>query len=188
MTEGFVGSHSDANSDNACDVCGTSMGTVIPPQSGSTYVKVTQTPTDWTGQYLIVYESGKLALNGALTTMDVARNTIPVTISNNTIVLDEEYAESYFTIAVNGSGYSIKSSSGYYIGHTNSTNSNKLYISTSTAYVNTFGWNSDNSIKITSNTMTLRFNSNKDQMRFRYYGSGQQPVALYKLKETHTHA
>ena len=115
-TEGSVGNHADANGDNACDVCGTSMDTTQPPQGGNVYVKVTQPPTDWRGQYLIVYESGKLALNGELTTMDTAKNTIPVTISNNTIVLDEKYAGSYFTIAANGSGYSIKSKSGYYIG------------------------------------------------------------------------
>ena len=39
-----------------------------------TYEKVTSAPSDWSGEYLIVYEGGKVAFNGNLTSLDAASN------------------------------------------------------------------------------------------------------------------
>ena len=47
------------------------------------YVKVTDAVTD--GEYLIVYEDGNVAFNGALTTLDAVSNTVEVVINSNTI-------------------------------------------------------------------------------------------------------
>ena len=188
-TEGSVGNHADANSDNACDVCGTSMGTTQPSQGGNVYVKVTQTPADWSGKYLIVCEGKKVAFDGALLTLDATNNTIPVTISDSQIVLDVKYANAYFTIATYSSGYSIQSSSGLYIGQTS--NANGLQSDSSTIYENALSFSGSN-LTAKSGGAYLRFNDDSNQMRFRYYKSGtyslQEPVALYKLQETHTHA
>ena len=183
-TEGALADHVDANRDNACDVCKTSMGTA--PQTGNVYIKVTEAPSNWAGQYLIVYEGGKLALDGSLTKLDDPENTIPVTISNNKILLDDKYANSYVLIAAKGSGYSIKTASGYYIGQTS--NANGLASSTSTSYENALSISGGN-LTAKSGGAYLRFNDDSGQMRFRYYKSGtysaQEPVALYKL---HTHS
>jgi fructose-1,6-bisphosphatase/inositol monophosphatase family enzyme len=46
------------------------------------YVKVTSAPADWAGDYLIVYEAGNVAFNGALETLDAVENTIAVTIAD----------------------------------------------------------------------------------------------------------
>jgi len=195
-TEGSTVDHADNNGDEACDVCGTDMSTpdtpVVPPVSGgNTYEKVTTAPTDWSGQYLLVYEDGSLAFDGSLTDLDEARNTISVTIANGRITLDDANAESYITIAQANGAYTIKTASGYYIGNTS--NSNKLLSSTSTAYTNTLALDSDGSVLITSSGKAImRFNAANDQMRFRYYKTssyaGQQPVALYKLvEEVHEH-
>ncbi len=142
------------------------------------YEKVTSAPADWSGTYLIVYETGNVAFNGSLTTLDVANNTVPVTISNNTIAYAEELAGSTFVIAKNGTSYSIKSASGSYIGNDSYANALKQ---SATAYSHTISMSGTDVVLTESNNTTLRFNAASNQMRFRYYKTGQQAIQLYKL-------
>ena len=163
--------------------------TVNPAQSGGgnkKFVKVTSAPSDWSGTYLIVYEAGKVAFDGSRTTMDVSSNTQSVTISNGEIAATDAMMKITFDIAKNGSAYTIKSKSEYYIG--NNSNSNSLASSTSTKYDNTISLNSDNSAHIVGKgTSVLRYNANSGQTRFRYFKSstytGQKAIHLYKLVE-----
>ena len=83
----------------------------VQPSSYS-YVKVTEAPTDWSGEYLIVYEGGSKAFNGGLTTLDATSNTISVTINDNEIASTTTTNAAKFTIAKSGSDYTIKSASG----------------------------------------------------------------------------
>ncbi|MBQ3572196.1 MAG: hypothetical protein IJA15_05165, partial [Clostridia bacterium] len=149
-------------------------------KSTQKWVKVTSAPADWTGTYLIVYEAGKVAFDGSLTTLDAVSNTIAVTINNNEIALDTTNNAASFTIDADGH---VISASGYYIGQTS--NANGLKSSTSTKYTNTISLNSDGSVNIVSGGAYLRFNKASDQNRFRYYKSssytGQQAIYLYKL-------
>ena len=149
--------------------------------SDHVYTKVTSAPADWSGQYLIVYEGGNAAFNGSLATLDDENNYTTVTISNNQISLSAAEDTFYFTIAKTSNGYSIKSASGTYIGRT--ANSNGMNTGT-TVYNNTISLNGgDANIIGSGSTATyLRFNKAADQMRFRYYKSGQQPIQLYKLE------
>lgn len=145
------------------------------------YDKVTEALDDYSGEYLIVYESGKKALNGGLSTLDAVSNGINVTITNNTIESNSTTDAARFTIASITSGYSIKSASGKYIGRTE--NDNDLEESTTTIYTNTISINNDKSINIIgSGGAYLRYNT--DGSRFRYFKSStytnQQAVALYK--------
>ena len=147
----------------------------------SNYQKVTSALDDWSGEYLIVYETGKVAFNGGLSTLDAASNTIDVTISDNTIESNSTTDAARFTIAAVSGGYTIKSASGYYIGRT--ADSNGLTSSNSTAYTNTISYSSSTiSIKGSGNgaSTTLKYNATSGQNRFRYYKSGQQAIALYK--------
>ncbi len=151
---------------------------VVGEDSGSgDYVKVTEEPDDWSGEYLIVYESAGYIFNGSLTTLDATNNYQAVTITDNTISADEGDPYQFIIEAVDG-GYSIKSVSGYYIGRTAS--SNGLNTSQSTAYPHTLAIDSNgySSVK-TASGIYLRFNANSSQNRFRYYGSGQQSISLY---------
>ena len=144
------------------------------------YAKVTSTQEDWSGEYLIVYEGGSLAFDGGLTTLDAANNYINVTISNNTIAATDVTNAAKFTIAPVDGGYSIKSSSGYYIGRTS--NKNGMNTSTSQAYSNTISF-SDDGVSIHGKYCYLRYNSSTNNgNRFRYYTSStsQNPVQLYK--------
>ncbi len=146
------------------------------------YVKVTTAPSDWSGDYLIVYEDGKLAFNGALSTLDAVSNTVDVTISNNQIAATDDINKAKFTI--NAEGH-IKSASGYYIGQTS--NANGLKSSKTTTYTNTLTINNDASVNIVSGGAYLRYNSASNQARFRYYKSSsyssQKAIHLYKYVE-----
>lgn len=140
------------------------------------YEKVTSTSGLTDGQYLIVYETGSVALDSSLATIDAVEDTIDVTISNNTIPSNTTTDNSAFTFtASNGS---FLGTNGKYIGHTGT--SNTLNTST-TAMSNTVTIDSDgNAVIDAGSSYVLRFNALSDQMRFRYYKGTQQAIQLYK--------
>lgn len=142
------------------------------------FVKVTETPTDWSGTYLIVYEADKVAFDGSLSTLDAINNTVAVTISENKIEATDALMKSVFII--DGKDGSLKSASGYYVGHTGTKNT--LSTNKTTAYKNSFDFNSETKvITIKCNNFNLKFNASKDQKRFRYFSSEQNDIQLYKL-------
>lgn len=143
--------------------------------SGGDYVKVTSSLNDWSGEYLIVYENGSKAFNGGLTTLDANNNTISVIINENSIISNSTTDAARFTIAPMSGGYSIQSASGKYIGY--SGNSNGLTAS-ATALQNTISLNNGNIIIRGTGASTLQYNNSAN--RFRYYGTTQQPIQLYK--------
>ena len=157
-----------------------------PVAAGSKWVKVTEAPADWSGDYLIVCEASSVILDGSLSKIDATNNYKSVTINDGTIAMSAETEACKFTIASYDSGYSIKSATnGYYI-YPSSSSSNTLGNSTSESsdIVNKIALESDGSVSLTGTkggTKVLRFNSAKDQMRFRYYSPGySESVALYK--------
>lgn len=144
------------------------------------YVKVTSTPADWSGQYLIVYEAAGYIFDGSRSSFDAVSNYKTVSISNQTIpaAQGDDYS---FTIAPSGSGYSIQGTSGKYIG--NASNSNALTTG-STALVNKLSLSADGSANIVgTGGAYLRFNNTSGQYRFRYYKSStytnQKAICLY---------
>ena len=145
------------------------------------YVKVTEAPDDWSGEYLIVYEGESIALDGGLTSMDVRKNYISVTISEGKIVSDETTDAAKFTIEPITGGYSIKSASGLYIGGVSGSNTLKLSSGALKNKITLKGSDAD----IVSGTAHLRFNEASTESRFRYFKatsySKQQPIQLYKL-------
>ena len=149
------------------------------------YVKVTSAPSDWSGDYLIVYEAGKVAFDGSRTTLDATSNTITVTISNGEIAATDAINKAKFTIAKSGNSYTIKSASGYYVGQ--SSNANGLKSSKTTTYNNTLSINADGTVNFVSGGAYLRYNASSGQYRFRYFKSstytGQKAIALYKYTE-----
>ena len=153
--------------------------------AAATYEKVTAQPADWSGQYLIVYETGKgtgdKAFNGGLETLDAVSNTIAVTISNATIEVTNETQAAEFTIAQMDGGYSIMSTSGKFIGQGSDANG---LTASGTALVNTITWSGDYTDIVGSGNAHLRYNASSGQERFRYYKAstytGQKAIQLYK--------
>ena len=151
------------------------------PGEGVQYQLVTSTDDITSGKYLIVSKTKEgtyVALDGSLETLDAVENIKEVSVENNVISTDQDI---YFNIDVeNGT---LQSASGFYIGQT--ANSNGLKQSEdATAYTNTFAIDEDGyaviSVAVGENTLTMRFNYAVDQLRFRYYKSGQQPIYLFK--------
>ena len=155
--------------------------TIEVPSGGSYQYEKVDTISD--GTYLIVYETGNLIFNGGLATLDAASNTTSVTISNHTIASNATTDAASFNIASKSSGYTIKSSSGYFIGQ--SSDSNGMQTSTTTEYLNAITFDSDdNAVIHSAGGAYLRYNSQSGQERFRYFKSStytsQQKIQLYK--------
>ena len=144
------------------------------------YVKVTSAPSDWSGEYILVYEQS--TTTGYIWTgIDNASCYVSKPISNGTIA-DDDFVT--IIIAPMNNGYSVKVNGGtndgkYIYG---SSNSNKINFGTS-AVLNTFSYES-NSVKMVSNTAIMRFNSTSNNLRFRYFksssASSYQAIQLYK--------
>ena len=98
------------------------------------FIKVTEEPTDWSGEYLIVLESINKAYRGSLTSTFNGSNTVPnvmdVTIADGKIEATETIKANTITIAKAEDKYSIQTASGYYIGYKGTSNGltgNKTY-------------------------------------------------------------
>ncbi len=143
------------------------------------YQKVTSAPQDWSGEYLIVYESGSEAY--IFNSTDAANGYLKANIETNGILKsDEVYAERVTIVSMTG-GYSILTKNGYIYG---SSSGNKLSFNTSSPQLNTIEIGENNTIQITSGRI-LQFNADSNQMRFRYYTSGnQKSIYLYALGAT----
>ena len=154
------------------------------PSTGAKYEKVTSSLTDWSGKYLITHEGSSVALNGSSSNINAAGNHTSVTIANNSIPWSETLESASFTIAKVSDGYTIKTSTGNYIGAT--ANANAIETSSS-ALINSISFVNSDEISIVSSANTyLRFNTSWNG--FRYYKSSsyssQSPVQLYKLNSS----
>ena len=142
------------------------------------YVKVTSARPDWSGEYLIVYESDGLILDGSLTSYDKQYNYQSVSISNNTIKGSD--GDPYrFTISAVSEGYSLLGIGGKYLGSLTDANT---MTTGSSAMSNTISMGADGNVNIIgSGGAYLRYNVSA--ARFRYYKSStyssQKAVALY---------
>lgn len=152
------------------------------------YEKVTSTAGVTEGKYLIVYEAGNVAFDGSLSTLDAANNNIAVTINDGKITPTDAIDASQFIIESYDGGFSLQSASGYYVGAKST--GKEMVTSTTTPVKHTITVsNGVASIKAATATAGyLKFNSAADQKRFRYYNSGQQSVALYKLSDGRSNA
>ena len=161
------------------------MLTVLSVQAQTyVYQKVTSAPSDWSGDYLIVYEAGNVAFNGGLSKLDAASNNISVNISNGEIEANTTTNAAKFTIAKYEGGYSIKSASEYYIGATSDANSLNA---TRSELVNTISWEDGSPKIVGAKGAVLRYNAAVNNYRFRFFKSttytGQKAIALYKYTE-----
>ncbi len=157
----------------------------VVEESDHYFVKVTEDQTDWSGTYLIVYEEGNKALNGAIgDKLDIAGNNIDVQIADGKIAALNSTMAAYVIVEKIDGGYTLRTKGGLFFGSESDTNS--LLNNATKTYVNTISIDADGNAVITGEGgAILRYNSASDQNRFRFYKTssytGQQPIALYKL-------
>ena len=158
------------NEENKCEKCGAEKPAV------PSYKKVTEAPADWSGTYVLVYENSETEAY-VWTGVDDTNCFTKATIESGKI--SGEFVT--LTIAALDKGYSILlnggTNNGKYVYRSSS--SNGLNID-GTQGLNTISING-NAVEIVSSGTTLKFNKSSDQLRFRYFAKGQQPVQLYKL-------
>lgn len=166
--------------DGVCTGCGLEQSSA----AAGSYVKVTSALSDWSGTYLIGYESGSeakiLTDNGSInkannySTLSVTGGQITSGITNEMIVTISKTASGTYLLQINGK----------YFGN-NQSSSNALDTSSSaTKYFSNITWDSG-SAKIVSTTggSVLRWNDTGNC--FKFYKSTtytiQKPIVLYKL-------
>ncbi len=165
---------------NARNILGISMTgaeKVTPVQEPEFYVKVTQAPTDWTGDYLVVYEPDALVLDSD----GDAKTHASVTISNDKIAY--ESAKAYnIHIEKSGSGYTMKLGDNYF--GLNSGSKNALNVSPAEP-TDGYRWtfrSAEGALRaynVAYSTRFLQYNSGSGQ--FRCYTSAQKEVTFFKL-------
>ncbi len=173
------------------EIANISEGGGTPPEPVDEYVRINSLSELTSGaEYLIVCEYSNVAFNGGLNTLDATNNYISVTPNDGVIKANATTDAATFTITASGSGYTIKSKSGYYIG--NASTDNGLSANSSTAYENSISFSgNDATISYThyytywwqqqSYTSYLNYNSASNQQRFRYFGNNnQRAIQLYK--------
>ena len=152
----------------------------------TTYEKVTSAPTDWTGEYLLVFENDATTAY-CWTGIDAASCYTSLPISDNAITADDVVS---INIAAMEGGYSIQviggTNDGKYIYGQSGSNTIKFGDDPT---LNTLEYDGE-SVLITSFTSVMRFNNNANNYRFRYFKSSsftaQQAVQLYKKAEGDT--
>lgn len=152
------------------------------------YKEVTVDQTDWSGEYLLVYEASEnqaYVFDGSLSKLDAVNNYQALEIADGAITADRTCS---VTVEAVTGGYIIKAANGQYIyapseSNTIATTSNQ---STAAKYPITFSVASDGVDIVLDSGPHMRFNASGDQMRFRYYKSttytNQKPITLYKLE------
>ena len=149
------------------------IGAVDTHAATATWELVESEPSDWSGEYLIVYNSN--CFNGSLTSGFNGNAGQSVTISNKKITLDDKYA----MIVAHPDGYTLQTASGYYIGR--GANSNGVDASNTTSYTVSFGsWNSTNKTIKISGTGGRCLGNNSGSWKFFASSNAYVNVSLYK--------
>ena len=139
------------------------------------YVKVTENLSDWTGDYLIVYDEGATALNGVSSSdIDSANNDVSVTINDSKVEATSDAVKAQFHLEKSGSGYTIFATEGeFYLG-----NSGKNMKANSTETVYSVEYSSGSTV-VSNGSYKLMYNTS--WTGFRFYTSGQKEIQLYRL-------
>ena len=140
-----------------------------PGADAKYYVKVTEVPSDWSGQYLIVFEEVAKAYNGSISSnFGTTGNMYDVTILPESRILASTEIDNISAIIENHDGaYAIKIASGYYISRNADSNGVDGDL-TYTADCNvTLSIDTDSYITITGNGgRTLLYSKQNNYSRF----------------------
>ena len=154
----------------------------IPGDDHYYYKKVLDGETVSSGRYLITYDDA-YALDSSLTTIDAVNDYVSISPTNNTIDVGKEDDSTLKTaeFTYDATNKTFLGKNGKYIYHTGSKNTLDTTTSQSAAKLSEVSVGSDNIALIKFDaSYRMKFNSASDQMRFRFYTSGEN-VNLYKF-------
>ncbi len=149
------------------------------------YKKVTSAPSDWSGHYLIVYESSSTEGYVLTGVSGEIGQYAAVTISASGIVASD-YSSYDIEVAQSGSSYTMKMGSNYLAYTSTSTSGNNKLYTVANASANGALWTlSVNDAQNVYNTSRyLRWNNTSGQYRFCCYTSGQQHISFFQLEDS----
>lgn len=139
------------------------------------FTKVTSTPADWTGTYLIVDETSNICFDGSASPL-MADATRDVTINNSSIAATTEMLNASFNVkeSENDGYYNIRSNSGYYIGGSDKS----ININIGTPFDVTF--NDDFEIVCSSATLQHTFSGGNFFRFYTNHAATAHTLSLYK--------
>lgn len=152
------------------------------------YELVTSAPSDWSGTYVLVGNGNGNNKVYAFSGVDATNGSSEITVTDG--VIYDYKGVTLVVEALTDGGYSVKVVGGDNDGKYISSGSSAPSYSNALKFVDTphrvdFSMDGGNVVMgqtiTNSGTVTMRFNYASDQLRFRFYKSGQQPVQLYKL-------
>ena len=146
------------------------------------YEKVTSAPSDWSGDYLIVYEAS--GTSGEVLTgvsSNIGQHTT-VVISDSKIIASD-YEDYNVTIEQSGGSYTMKLGNKYLAYTSTATSgSNYLYaVDNASADGTLWTLSIDDAHNVYNTSRYLRYNTGSP--RFCCYTSGQQKISFYKLQD-----
>jgi len=134
--------------------------------SANRFTKVTEAPTDWSGQYLLTYMSSDTVAY-VFSCVDGSSDYISVQVPSNGIIESDKLDDYAIEFASMEGGYSLKYiPGGTYMSCKKDTNS---LVFSATKQVNEITFYKADSVDITCKGMYFVFNSTKNQTRFRYF-------------------
>jgi len=172
------------------------MTATMAAQAASIYQKVTSTPTDWTGTYLIVCESESVVFNGNAPEELIDSTGGPaiisgITFSGTTLTGSQKVDTATFTIGATDDEnwpWYIKSRSGLYLGHKDEKDnglSTKSKLEDRCKLALSIDKDGNFVAKAqfpTDPIYVLRYNSDADNLRFRFYKpTKKEAIQIYKL-------
>ena len=164
---------------NARNILGISMKgatkTTLSPEP-EFYVKVTQAPADWTGNYLVAYETGAILLDG-----DGTQTKHASVIIDNERIAYKDYKAYNIRIEKKGSAYTMRFGDQYF-----GLNSNKNALDLGTSgdadgYQWTFSVSDGDTKAFNTKYDTRYLQYNVSAKLFRCYTGGQEAVQFFRL-------
>ena len=147
-------------------------------QPGTEYVRTSSDAADWTGDYLIVYTEGSVALKAGTTSASSGTGE-SVTISKGVIPAAGNEALN-IRIEKSGNAYTMKQGD-VYLGLNSSSNALHFSESASDGYLWTFAVSNGDILVRNANYSTRFLQWNKSARIFRCYTGSQENVQFYKL-------
>ncbi len=157
--------------------------TEATPNATGDYKKISSSPTDWSGDYVIVYSSGAYAFNGSLTNPNTYNNCRSVSITDDVIPYSQAHSIRVTLSLREDGSYSIRTAGGIYIGSTGSYSG--LAYGATDQYSNTLTVNADGTVTVTAaNGAKLGFMSTFRRFQYFVSDTGFKPISLYRRETT----